>query len=80
MQFDLHHIRNYRATLLGRGPMDYVLNRIRRDLEQRIERMSGVFECRLEHGLVIDFENGDLTFDCSSRENRSLLEARRVGS
>ena len=79
MQFDLHHIRNYRATLLGRGPMDYVLNRIRRDLEQRIERMSGVFECRLEHGLVIDFENGDLTFDCSSRENRSLLEAGRVG-
>ena len=51
--------------------MDYVLSRIRRDLEQRIERMSG----GLERGLVIDFENGNLTFDCSARESRSLVEA-----
>ena len=44
--------------------MQYLLDPIRRDLEQRIKRMAG----ELGDGLVIDFTNGDLVLDCARRE------------
>ncbi len=53
--------------------MNYLLDRVRRDMEERILRVSELPST----GLIIDFTNGDMQFDfLSEREDISLLECR----
>ncbi|NKB76401.1 MAG: methyltransferase domain-containing protein [Gammaproteobacteria bacterium] len=54
------------------GPMNYLLDRVRRDMEERMLKVENL----PSSGLVIDFKNGDLQFDfLSDRKDDSLLES-----